>query len=123
MRSEQPHVVDGKGEPPAAPHGMSATDLLAELPYPDRPDNHFKVDPAKWDYYSMDIHRMAQDNAQASDYATSVINDNIAPDGTELSPMRIAECRLTLAFVAEPRPRESRAGLHLAIERLFARRA
>lgn len=78
----------------------SGRDLLAELPYPDRPDNHFKVDPAKWDYYSMDIHRMAQDNAQASEYAGSVIHDNIAPDGTELSPMRIAECRLTLAFVA-----------------------
>ncbi|GAA2818927.1 hypothetical protein GCM10010522_40880 [Kribbella solani] len=78
----------------------SGRDLLAELPYPDRPDNHFKVDPAKWDYYSMDIHRMARDDVQASEYATSVIGDNIAPDGTELSPMRISECRLTLAFVA-----------------------
>jgi transcriptional regulator with XRE-family HTH domain len=78
----------------------SGRDLLAELPYPDRPDNHFKVDPAKWDYYSMDIHRMAQDNIRATEYATSVIHDNIAPDGTELSPMRISECRLTLAFVA-----------------------
>ncbi|TCC40288.1 helix-turn-helix domain-containing protein [Kribbella speibonae] len=78
----------------------SGRHLLGELPYPDRPDNHFKVDPAKWDYYAMDVHRMAQDDAQASEYATSVIGDNIAPDGTELSPMRIAECRLTLAFVA-----------------------
>jgi transcriptional regulator with XRE-family HTH domain len=78
----------------------SGRHLLEELPYPDRPDNHFKVDPAKWDYYAMDVHRMAQDNAQASEYAASVIGDNIAPDGTELSPMRIAECRLTLAFVA-----------------------
>ncbi|WP_427887040.1 hypothetical protein ACQHIV_29270 [Kribbella sp. GL6] len=79
----------------------SGRDLLEELPYPDRPDNHFKVDPAKWDYYSMDIHRMAQNNAQASEYATAVINDNISPDGSELSSMRISECRLTLAFVAE----------------------
>ena len=78
----------------------SGRHLLAELPYPDRPDNHFKVDPAKWDYYAMDVHRMAQDDAQASEYAVSVISDNIGPDGTELSPMRIAECRLTLAFVA-----------------------
>ncbi|MEU4195124.1 helix-turn-helix transcriptional regulator [Kribbella sp. NPDC026611] len=75
-------------------------DLLTRLPYPDRPDNHFKVDPAKWDYYSMDIHRMAGDNDQASEYARGVIHDNIAPDGTEVSPMRIAECRLTLSFVA-----------------------
>lgn len=48
----------------------------------------------------MDIHRMAQDNGQAGEYANSVISDNIAPDGTELSSMRISECRLTLAFVA-----------------------
>jgi hypothetical protein len=78
----------------------SGRHLLDELPYPDRPDNHFKVDPAKWDYYAMDVHRMAQDDAEASEYAASVISDNIGPDGTELSPMRIAECRLTLAFVA-----------------------
>ncbi|GAA2818898.1 hypothetical protein [Kribbella solani] len=44
--------------------------------------------------------RIARDDVQASEYATSVIGDNIAPDGTELSPMRISECRLTLAFVA-----------------------
>ncbi|MDX2974572.1 hypothetical protein [Kribbella solani] len=43
---------------------------------------------------------MARDDVQASEYATSVIGYNIAPDGTELSPMRTSECRLTLAFVA-----------------------
>ncbi|GAA1585246.1 hypothetical protein GCM10009742_33450 [Kribbella karoonensis] len=82
-------------------------DLLAEgramldgMPYPDRPDNHFKIDPAKWDYYAMDVHRMAGDDDLAGDYARAVIRDNTAPDGTELSPMRIAESRLTLAFVA-----------------------
>jgi hypothetical protein len=75
--------------------------MLHRLPYPDRPDNHFKVDPSKWDYYSMDIHRMAGDNEQASRYASAVIADNTAPDGTELSPMRISECRITLGFVAE----------------------
>jgi hypothetical protein len=26
--------------------------LLADLPAPDRPDNHFVVDPAKWDFYA-----------------------------------------------------------------------
>jgi hypothetical protein len=78
----------------------SGRELLEHLPYPDRPDNHFKVDPAKWDYYSMDIHRMAGDNDQATEYAEAVIRDNTAPDGTELSPMRIAECRITLGFVA-----------------------
>ena len=30
----------------------------------------------------------------------TVIRENLAPDGTELSPMRISECRITLGFVA-----------------------
>ncbi|TDO30031.1 hypothetical protein EV643_1416 [Kribbella sp. VKM Ac-2527] len=32
-------------------------------------------------------------------HANTVIRDNIAPDGTNLSPMQISECRLTLGFI------------------------
>jgi transcriptional regulator with XRE-family HTH domain len=78
----------------------SGREMLTRLPYPDRPDNHFKIDPAKWDYYAADVHRVAHDNQQANEYATAVINDNLAPDGTELSPMRIAESRIILSFIA-----------------------
>lgn len=78
----------------------SGKEILEHLPYPDRPDNHFKVDPAKWDYYAMDVHRIAGDDEQATQYARTVISDNIAPDGHELSPMRIAECRITLGIIA-----------------------
>ncbi|HEY0694101.1 MAG TPA: helix-turn-helix transcriptional regulator [Kribbella sp.] len=78
----------------------SGKKMLDRLPYPDRPDNHFKVDPAKWDYYAMDVHRLAGDDELTKLYASTVIRDNIAPDGTELSPMRVSESRLTLAIVA-----------------------
>jgi transcriptional regulator with XRE-family HTH domain len=78
----------------------SGREMLDRLPYPDRPDNHFKVDPAKWDYYSMDVHRIGCDDELARAHATTVIRDNLAPDGTELSPMRISECRITLGFLA-----------------------
>ncbi|WP_344162664.1 helix-turn-helix transcriptional regulator [Kribbella yunnanensis] len=88
------------GEPGLTGILESGRDLLDHLPYPDRPDNHFKVDPAKWDYYSMDVHRLAGDDAQAAEYAEAIIRDNTGPNGTELSPMRIAECRITLGFVA-----------------------
>lgn len=74
--------------------------MLDQLPYPDRPDNHFTVDPAKWDYYSMDVHRIAGDDEMARQHAETIIRDNLAPDGTELSPMRVSECRITLGFVA-----------------------
>ncbi|TDD45555.1 XRE family transcriptional regulator [Kribbella antibiotica] len=75
-------------------------EMLNHLPYPDRPENHFKVDPAKWDYYAMDVHRIAGDDGLASQYARTVIDDNITPDGHELSPMRVSECRITLGIVA-----------------------
>lgn len=78
----------------------SGREILEHMPYPDRPDNHFKVDPAKWDYYAMDVHRIAGDNDQATQYARTVINDNITPDGHELSPMRVSECRITLGIIA-----------------------
>jgi hypothetical protein len=64
----------------------SSKEILEHLAYPDRPDNHFKVDPAKWDYYAMDVHRIAGDDAQATRYARTVISDNITPDGHELAP-------------------------------------
>lgn len=78
----------------------SGRELLDQLPYPGRPDNHFKIDPAKWDYYAMDVHRMAGDNDLAKEYAVAVIRDNVTPGGVELSPMRVSECRLTLGFLA-----------------------
>lgn len=78
----------------------SGREMLDRLPYPDRPDNHFKIDPAKWDYYAMDVHRIAGDNDLAEQYANAVIRDNVTPGGTELSPMRVSECRLTLGFLA-----------------------
>jgi transcriptional regulator with XRE-family HTH domain len=88
------------GESGLHPLLESGKQMLDRLPYPDRPDNHFKVDPAKWDYYAMDVHRLAGDNELAKLYATTVIADNLGPDGTELSPMRIAESRVALAVVA-----------------------
>jgi hypothetical protein len=48
----------------------------------------------------MDVHRIAGDDDLASQYARTVINRNITPDGHELSPVRVSECRITLGIVA-----------------------
>ena len=48
----------------------------------------------------MDVHRIGGDDQMARQHAETVIHDNLAPDGTELSPMRISECRITLGFIA-----------------------
>nr|WP_201749189.1 helix-turn-helix transcriptional regulator [Micromonospora acroterricola] len=74
--------------------------LLDHLPAPDRPDDHFQVDPAKWSFYAMDAYRLAEDDVRAERYAAEVIEAGTAPDGVERSPMRVAEAQLTLAATA-----------------------
>jgi tetratricopeptide (TPR) repeat protein len=74
--------------------------LLEDLPYPDNLNNHFVVDPAKFDFYAMDGYRIVGDDKKARLYANEVINSSTEPDGTESKPMRAAEARLTLGLLA-----------------------
>jgi hypothetical protein len=68
--------------------------LLEALPYPDNVDNHFVVDPAKWDFYTMDCYRLVGDDPLAETYAWEVLRTS----GDQ--PMRTAEARVTLGVVA-----------------------
>ncbi|MFJ2083988.1 helix-turn-helix domain-containing protein [Micromonospora chokoriensis] len=74
--------------------------LIEDLGVPDRPDNHFEVDPGKWLFYAMDAYRLAEHDALAEHYANEVLRLGIGPDGVDRSPMRMAEARLTLAATA-----------------------
>ncbi|WP_419703757.1 hypothetical protein [Promicromonospora sp. NFX87] len=74
--------------------------VLEALPMPDNPDNHFVIDPAKWSYYEMDVHRNVGNDALATLYAQETLRAGVRPDGVERSPMRNAEARITLAVVA-----------------------
>jgi transcriptional regulator with XRE-family HTH domain len=74
--------------------------LLESLPYPDRPENHFVVDPSKFDFYAMDCYRIAGQNSLAEVNAQEVIRQTTDPDGTVTSPMRNTEARITLGVVA-----------------------
>ncbi|WP_027342835.1 hypothetical protein [Hamadaea tsunoensis] len=75
-------------------------EVLETLPYPDDLDNHFVVDPAKFDFYAMDGYRLVGEDGRASLYAREVIRASTDPNGIERKPMRISEARLTLAVVA-----------------------
>jgi tetratricopeptide (TPR) repeat protein len=82
--------------------------LLEQLPYPDNLDNHFAVDPTKWDFYSMDCYRIlgvagdtgSTENKLAESYAHEVIRIGTDATGAELSPMRNAEARITLGVIS-----------------------
>jgi tetratricopeptide (TPR) repeat protein len=74
--------------------------LLDSLPYPERPDNHFVVDPDKFDFYAMDCYRLIGDDDLAEMHAREIIRKTTAPDGTNLSPMRKAEAEITLGVIS-----------------------
>lgn len=75
-------------------------EILDRLPQPERTDHHFVVDPAKWDSYAMDAFRIAGEDDLAEQHAREVLAAGRRPDGTERSPMRMAEARITLGTVA-----------------------
>jgi hypothetical protein len=78
-------------------------DVLEALPYPDNLDNHFVIDPSKWDFYTMDCYRLVGEDKLAETYAIEVIRSSTSPDGSVRKPMRVAEARVTLGVVAARR--------------------
>jgi transcriptional regulator with XRE-family HTH domain len=90
---------DGQAVNSALARGES---LLDRLPTPVRLDNHFTVDPGKWNFYCMDAYRLLADDVRAEEQARLSIN-GLTVDGVERSPMRIAEARLTLGVIAARR--------------------
>ncbi|MFD8259600.1 XRE family transcriptional regulator [Streptomyces griseoluteus] len=74
--------------------------LLERLPYPENIEDHFVVDPGRYDFYRMDALRRVGENRIAEQLANQVIRAGTDFDGTERSPMRNAEARVTLGVVA-----------------------
>lgn len=74
--------------------------LLTDHEHPSRPENHFVIDPTKWDFYAMDCYRLVGEDARATEQAREVLRLSERPDGTDRSPMRATEARLTMSIVA-----------------------
>jgi hypothetical protein len=91
--------------------------LLDRLPFPERPDNHFVVDPDKWDFYAMDTYRIVGQDDLARRNALEVIRRGVQPDGKIITPMRNAEAQLTLAVIAA-RQGETEEAASLGVEAL-----
>ena len=74
--------------------------LLEQLPPASNLANHFVVDPAKWDFYTMDCYRHVGEDRLAATYAREVLRNATNADGVVMQPMRAAEARITLGVVA-----------------------
>ena len=73
---------------------------LGQHEHPLRPENHFVIDPTKWDFYAMDCYRLVGDNERAAEHAQAVLKLSRKADGSERSPMRASEARLTMAVTS-----------------------
>ena len=56
--------------------------LLDALPYPDNLDDHFVVDPTKFDFYAMDCYRMLAEDKLTETLADEVIRSSTDFDGS-----------------------------------------
>lgn len=78
----------------------SGRQLLETMPYPDNIENHFVVDPSKFDFYAMDCYRHVGETERARELSEEVIRASTDFDQHERWPMRIAEANITLGVVA-----------------------
>jgi hypothetical protein len=73
---------------------------LDGMEYPDNIDNHFVVDPSKFDFYAMDCYRHIGEDRLARELSDEVIRVSTGFNNHERWPMRIAEAQITLGVVA-----------------------
>jgi hypothetical protein len=67
--------------------------FLEHLPPPDRPDNHFRIDPAKLEFYEMDAYRLSGIDGKTKEYGEIVVTQ-------KKFPMRVTQAKLALAVVS-----------------------
>lgn len=76
-------------------------EVLDSNDLPSNVRNHFNVDPTKASFYAMDAYRTLHGRERMADaMADTVIATSTRPDGTVISPMRLAEAQLTKAVLA-----------------------
>lgn len=75
-------------------------ELLETLPPPMDPSHHFVVDPAKYDFYAMDVLRKAGNDRLAAGLADEVLATATDWSGSLVAPMRAAEAYVTKGVVA-----------------------
>jgi hypothetical protein len=74
--------------------------ILDGMPYPENVENHFVVDPSKFDFYAMDCYRHSGEDSMARELSEEVIRVSTDFNGYERWPMRVAEAQVTLGVVA-----------------------
>jgi len=73
---------------------------LDRMTYPSNIDNHFVVDPSKFDFYAMDCYRHIGEDRLARELSQEVIRVSSGFNNHDRWPMRVAEAQITLGVAA-----------------------
>ncbi len=104
LAAQEARAAAKLGDRAAAEDAMARSrTALDRLPDPVHPDHHFVVDPAKADFYAVDVYRWLGADDAAEAFAQGVLEHSMGPDGTIFAPMRRSEALLTLGTVAARR--------------------
>ncbi|WP_424534945.1 hypothetical protein ACOZ38_32845 [Sphaerisporangium viridialbum] len=88
------------GDRKEADHALSrGAGILAKLPIPEHPDNHFVFDHAKWMFYAATAYTWLGDDDRAEEHALETIQMHTRPDGTSNAPMRVADAHIDLGII------------------------
>jgi len=104
LAAQEARAAAKLGDRAAAEDAMArGRQVLDRLPEPVHPDHHFVVDPAKADFYAVDVYRWLGADDAAESFARAVLEHSVGPDGAIRAPMRRSEALLTLGTVAARR--------------------
>ncbi len=104
LAAQEARATAKLGDRAAAEEAMArGRAVLDRLPDPVHPDHHFVVDPAKADFYAVDVYRWLGVDDAAESFACGVLEHSVGPDGTVCAPMRRSEALLTLGTIAARR--------------------
>ena len=104
LAAQEARAAAKLGDRAAAEDAMArGRQVLDRLPEPVHPDHHFVVDPAKADFYAVDVYRWLGADDAAESFARGVLEHSVGPDGAIRAPMRRSEALLTLGTVAARR--------------------
>jgi len=84
--------------------------VLERMPVPARLDDHYTVDPAKWEFYAGTCYALLGQSREAERHARAVIAESSDPGGENYWPARVAISHIDLGLALAQRGQFDEAG-------------
>jgi hypothetical protein len=99
LKAQEAKALARMGMASLARVALADAEQVLDLLPPVRPEHHFSFDRSKWLFYAAQVSDLAGDSGATQTFTQECYARCVAPDGTTLWPMRIAELQLGLAHL------------------------